>query len=811
MLADGRFTSSQTTTSHESMKEILVNQWGADPDRVQFVADSLAERRSRFHSALTAARQVDIFEFTGTWGVERNAIQTAVDTFTVSLNGQETQMPSSKRVLMRAFALLLLALVVRGPDSAHASTASGDSIHTCVVFDYEQWRREHPLPAAKRPADLNVGEPRTVRMIYFLPNDWPYRADVVDSIKTVIKQSQTFYREQMKAHGYGDRTFAFESDAQGEPLVHRVDGRHPFSHYDNTLGNAVVAELERTFDLDSNVYFIVLGTDKLREGTGRSVGGVAEWRTKNGGYALTSDRFRLFVVSHELGHAFGLHHDFRDNRYIMSYGGRQRSTLSSCAAEYLAVHAYFNADNPTLEGEPPSVELTSSNRYRTGATRIPVQLQVTDPDGVHQVALIVRGFANREVVACRSVSGSKEAVIEFDYDGAIPSDGATVLSDSQVHIIYVDAIDKRGNVRFESYGLAEISASLIATWKGHRAWVESVSFSADGSVLASSSWTDETVKLWDVAKRQHNATFEGRTMFTFIPNGATLVVGGGDDWIDIWDVAAERKVATLQGIDAGFKIAISPDGTILANAEFDNMVGLWDVATRRRITILKGHTALVPTMSFAPDGTMLASGSHDNTVRLWDVATGRNIATFEVQDFGVWSVAFSPDGTTLAVGTFKAVELWDVASRERVAAIKQKGGVNSVTYSADGFVIASAASDYTVKLWDAATRRNIATFPNTALVNSVSFSSDRKTLASGAHDGTIALWDVSEWTRPLPDFNGDGMVGFSDFVQFAGKFGLSQGDAAFDARFDLDDDGTVGFGDFVIFAGRFGQSASPAG
>ena len=39
-----------------------------------------------------------------------------------------------------------------------------------------------------------MGEPRTVRMVYFLPNDWPYRAEVVDSMKTVIKQSQTFYR-----------------------------------------------------------------------------------------------------------------------------------------------------------------------------------------------------------------------------------------------------------------------------------------------------------------------------------------------------------------------------------------------------------------------------------------------------------------------------------------------------------------------------------------------------------------------------------------------------------------------------------------
>ena len=54
------------------------------------------------------------------------------------------------------------------------------------------------------------------------------------------------------------------------------------------------------------------------------------------------------------------------------------------------------------------------------------------------------------------------------------------------------------------------------------------------------------------------------------------------------------------------------------------------------------------------------------------------------------------------------------------------------------------------------------------------------------------------------DFDGDGTVGFGDFLQFAQQFGLSQGDAGYRARFDLDGNGTIGFGDFLIFAGAFG-------
>ncbi len=66
---------------------------------------------------------------------------------------------------------------------------------------------------------------------------------------------------------------------------------------------------------------------------------------------------------------------------------------------------------------------------------------------------------------------------------------------------------------------------------------------------------------------------------------------------------------------------------------------------------------------------------------------------------------------------------------------------------------------------------------------------------------------------PSPDFDGDGIVGFSDFVAFASKFGTQRGDAAFDARFDLDGDDEIGFSDFVAFASQFGKTveSTPSG
>ena len=62
-----------------------------------------------------------------------------------------------------------------------------------------------------------------------------------------------------------------------------------------------------------------------------------------------------------------------------------------------------------------------------------------------------------------------------------------------------------------------------------------------------------------------------------------------------------------------------------------------------------------------------------------------------------------------------------------------------------------------------------------------------------------------------PDFDGDGQVGFSDFVLFGGQYGSRQGDGEYEAKYDLDSNGVIGFSDFVIFGGSYGKEVSTSG
>ena len=485
----------------------------------------------------------------------------------------------------------------------------------------------------------------------------------------------------------------------------------------------------------------------------------------------------------------------------MSYGDRP-DRLSACAAEFLAVHPYFNPEIPVEEGPPPTIELISSRAYPAGSESIPIQLKISDSQGLHQVILFGGRYNDTTVKAYRGLSGESDAVVEFEYDGDVPSaygpSPVSSLSDLIAHPIRIQVVDSEGDVTSTSFMLAEASPYLIANLTD---WVSAVSFSPDGTLLAYGA-DDDTIILWDVATRKQIVTLEGHTGWvsavSFSPDGTTLA-SGSSGTITLWDVATRKQIVTLEGYIGWVPaVSFSPDGTLLASGSGDDTVILWDMATRQRIATLEGHTDRVTSVSFSPDGTLLASGSGDDTVILWDVATRKHIATLEGHTGWGTSVSFSPDGTLLASGSRSwddTIILWDVATRKRIATLEgHMDGwytypVTSVSFSPDGTLLATGGWDGTVILWDVLKREKIVAFGHTAEVNVVSFSPDGTTLAAGGADGTISLWNIEKTAHSLTKVSGDGQGGLVG-EQLAKPFVVSV----------LDQDGSAFAGAVVTFS-----------
>ena len=228
-----------------------------------------------------------------------------------------------------------------------------------------------------------------VRLVYFLPNDRPARPDRVAALRQLIKDAQQFYVDEMHRHGFGKKTFTVETDADGEPLIHQVNGKFTEEYYYNSSTDFKIwQELLEHFDNFQHVYFIAIDLSHETLHGGKSCGiGAVSFRSRNRGLWLRSrdetegeqavggiatipasgDCFeRLGVTAHELGHAFGLGHDFREGRnsdYVMAYGDQTR--LSKCAAEWLSINRFFNT-KPIFRNEPGKIttllELQSHSR-----------------------------------------------------------------------------------------------------------------------------------------------------------------------------------------------------------------------------------------------------------------------------------------------------------------------------------------------------------------------------------------------------------------------------------------------------------------
>jgi WD40 repeat protein len=349
----------------------------------------------------------------------------------------------------------------------------------------------------------------------------------------------------------------------------------------------------------------------------------------------------------------------------------------------------------------------------------------------------------------------------------------------------------------------------------HDGVVRSLAFSPSGAYLASAS-NDRTVKVYDLQSGQ-TRTYRGHTDIvlnvSFSPDSKLLASAGMAYEVKFWDPAQDQQSRTLgevppSGFEPSFpndsKLAISPDSKLIASTSDHKTVRVWEAATGKEVRTFRGHESDPIAVAFSADSKLIASGggrllANSGEILIWEVQTGKVVRKLTGHTGRVRSLAFSLDGRYLASGSEKERELfqpdrtkekpgtvilWNAATSQALFTLRgYSDSVQSLAFSRDSKLLASASDGGVVKLHDVATGQELFTLPHagtcvalnrdgtqlavgsgrrgagsitvsetaTAIpaftleghgdqVAGVDFSPDGKRLASASHDGTVRLW-----------------------------------------------------------------------
>lgn len=253
--------------------------------------------------------------------------------------------------------------------------------------------------------------------------------------------------------------------------------------------------------------------------------------------------------------------------------------------------------------------------------------------------------------------------------------------------------------------------------------------------------------------------------------GASISVWvGSDEGVAVRpiDIAAIKNEIALQQpkelhmLDLGLTtasrdLAFSPSGKLLASAGATPHALVWDVATGQEKGRVNG-IGRANAVAFHPSAAIFAVGDEAGKVRLVSLDTMKEVSQplkhvpppKWIAGTSVESIAFSKDGKMLASASAdKTVKLWNLANGQTIATLEHPSRVHSLAFSPDGATLATGCSDSMIRLWSVAKKETTATYEgHKAPVVALAFHPDGKTLASGGLDGLVKFWTVADGKNP---------------------------------------------------------------
>ncbi|XP_076462564.1 fizzy-related protein homolog [Babylonia areolata] len=237
--------------------------------------------------------------------------------------------------------------------------------------------------------------------------------------------------------------------------------------------------------------------------------------------------------------------------------------------------------------------------------------------------------------------------------------------------------------------------------------------------------------------------------------GQQVAVGTHKGYVQIWDVAVNKKLTTLEGHGARVG-ALAWNGDILSSGSRDRLILQRDVRTpsltpERKLT---GHKQEVCGLKWSPDHQHLASGGNDNKLFVWNLTSGGPVQTYTDHQAAVKAIAWSPHQHGLLAsggGTAdRCVRFWNTLTGQPLQCVDTGSQVCNLAWSkhSNELVSTHGYSQNQILLWKYPSLVQIAKLTGHSYrVLYLAMSPDGEAIVTGAGDETLRFWNVFSKTR----------------------------------------------------------------
>lgn len=285
--------------------------------------------------------------------------------------------------------------------------------------------------------------------------------------------------------------------------------------------------------------------------------------------------------------------------------------------------------------------------------------------------------------------------------------------------------------------------------------VESLAFSSDNTLLAAA--VGSSVCLLSAALEQKLElpdAHAGAIVHCVAFAGGSLISGGADGNIRLWDVRSGEQLGLLEGHQGdvlGVAVALG-NNDILATSSVDCTVMLWRHGLLEQT--LTEHEGPVFSVAFSRDGSLLVSASADQTARVWRLEDGSCVAILRGHKAEVRKACFGSRRTAAFVVTGSSdgtALLWQLPKLRGTtlqltplhACKAHSAGINDIAIGENGETLCTVSNDKSLKLWtlrDGAFARSLT---GGGCVAAVAFSTaGAAKVASATSSGAIKLWGI---------------------------------------------------------------------